>query len=181
MQRYDYSLLLKKIEVMSLNTVDIIILICLIPAIFAGFMKGFVRQIAAVAALVLGVWAGYHFSDFVSNKLLSWISVQQNLLNIISFSIVFIGVLILVNLVGKAIERLIKLVLLGWLDKLAGIIFALIKYAFIFSILIYLMESLNDLFKFLPRQMLEESVLYGFLSKIAPAVFPYLKNLVSHI
>ena len=71
--------------------------------------------------------------------------------------------------------------LLGWLDKLAGIIFALIKYAFIFSILIYLLESLNELFKFLPKETLDNSVLYGYLSKVAPVVFPYLKNLVSHI
>ena len=166
---------------MSLNTADLIILICLIPAIFAGFMKGFVRQAAAVAALLLGVWAGYLFSDFVSTKLANWINVEQNILNIISFAIIFIGVLILVNLAGRAIEGLVKLVLLGWLDKLAGIIFALIKYAFIFSILIYLIESLDELFKFLPRETLQNSVLYGYLSKIAPVVFPYLKNLVSHI
>ena len=166
---------------MSLNTADLIILICLIPAIFAGFMKGFVRQAAAVAALILGVWAGYHFSDFVSTKLANWINVEQNILNIISFAIIFIGVLILVNLAGRAIEGLVKLVLLGWLDKLAGIIFALIKYAFIFSILIYLIESLDELFKFLPRETLQNSVLYWYLSKIAPVVFPYLKNLVSHI
>ena len=166
---------------MSLNTADLIILICFIPALFAGFMKGFMRQAAAVTALILGVWAGYHFSDFVSTKLATWIDVEPNTLNIISFAIIFIGVLILVNLAGRAIAGLVKLVLLGWLDKLAGIIFALIKYAFIFSILIYLLESLNELFKFLPKETLDNSVLYGYLSKVAPVVFPYLKNLVSHI
>ncbi|MDX9782622.1 MAG: CvpA family protein [Bacteroidales bacterium] len=166
---------------MSLNTADIIILICLIPALFAGFMKGFVRQVAAVLALILGVWAGYHFSDFVSNKLISWISVNQNILNIISFAVIFIGVLILVNLAGKAIEGLVKLVLLGWLDKLLGIVFAIIKYAFILSILIYILESVDELFRFLPEETLKESILYGYLSKIAPVIFPYLKNLVSGI
>jgi len=109
------------------------------------------------------------------------INVEQIILYIISFTIIFIGVLILVNLAGRAIEGLVKLVLLGWLDKLAGIIFALIKYAFIFSILIYLIESLDELFKFLPRETLQNSVLYGYLSKIAPVVITYLKNLGSHI
>jgi len=166
---------------MSLNTADIIILICLIPALFAGFMKGFVRQAAAVLALILGVWAGYHFSDFVSHKLLSWINVDQNILNIISFAVIFIGVLIMVNLAGRAIEGLVKLVLLGWLDKILGIIFALLKYAFVLSILVYILESVDELFQFLPKETLKESVLYGYLSKIAPAIFPYLKNLVSGI
>lgn len=166
---------------MSLNTADIIILICLIPALFAGFMKGFVRQAAAVLALVLGVWAGYHFSDFVSNKLLSWIKAEQNILDIISFAIIFIGILILVNLAGRAMESVIKLVLLGWVDKILGIIFALLKYAFVLSIVAYLLESFDELFQFLPKETLEGSVLYGYLSKIAPVVFPYLKNLVSSI
>jgi membrane protein required for colicin V production len=166
---------------MSLNTADIIILVCLIPALFAGFMKGFVRQAAAVLALILGVWAGYLFSDFLSSKLISWIDADQNILNIISFAAIFIGVLILVNLAGRAAEGIVKMVLLGWLDKLTGIFFALVKYAFIFSVIVYLLESLDAILEFLPRETLDSSVLYGYLSKIAPAIFPYLKNLVSHL
>ncbi|OJV21577.1 MAG: hypothetical protein BGO30_02430 [Bacteroidetes bacterium 41-46] len=166
---------------MSLNAADIIILVCLIPALFAGFMKGLVRQVAAVLALILGVWAGYHFSDFVSSKLISWIDTDQNILNIISFAAIFIVVLILVNLAGRAAEGIVKMVLLGWLDKLAGVIFALVKYAFVFSIIVYLLESLDEILEFLPRETLDNSVLYGYLSKIAPAIFPYLKNLVSHL
>ena len=72
-----------------------------------------------------------------------------------------------------------KLALLGWLDKLLGVVFAIIKYAFIISVIIYLLNSLDNLFEFLPKETLEKSRLYAFVSKVAPAIFPYLKNLVS--
>lgn len=164
---------------MSFNPADIIILLCFIPAVIGGLMKGFIRQAAGVAALILGIWGGYHFSALLSDKIKVWIHTDPQWLNIISFAIIFIGVLILVNLAGKLIAGVFKLALLGWLDKLLGVVFAIIKYAFILSVVIYLLNSLDNLFEFLPKETLEKSRLYAFVSKVAPAIFPYLKNLVS--
>ena len=86
---------------MSFNIADIVILLCFVPAIFGGLVKGFVRQASGLAALLLGVWAGYHFSELVSAKLCTWIDTSPKWLYIVSFTAIFIIVLLLVTLIGR--------------------------------------------------------------------------------
>ena len=163
---------------MSFNLADIVILLCFVPAIFGGLIKGFVRQAAGLAALILGIWAGYHFSELVSAKLCTWIDTSPQWLSIISFAAIFIVVLLLVTLVGRLSEKAIQLVLLGWLDKLLGLVFAIVKTAFILSIIIYILVSLDSLIPFLPHETLKNSGIYSFIASLAPKFFPYIKNLI---
>ncbi|MEA4867733.1 hypothetical protein SDC9_92645 [bioreactor metagenome] len=159
-----------------LNNVDILILLCFIPAVIGGIMSGLVRQLASILALVLGIWAGWHFSSLLSDGIKIWFKTENELLDIISFGIIFIAVIFAVNIIGKALSGVIKMVLLGWLDKLLGVIFAILKYSFIFSIIIYLLNSLDNLYPFLPHEMLAESTIYPIIKDLAPFLFPYLQK-----
>jgi membrane protein required for colicin V production len=161
----------------SLSIVDIVLLLLFVPAVIAGIRKGFIRQIAGLIALILGIWAGYHFSAFLSGKLNIWLDSISSFVNILSFAIIFAGVLIIVSIIGQFVAGIVKLALLGWLDKVLGILFAIIKTAFILSIVIYLLNSFDLLWSFLPKKSLDDSILYSLLQEIAPRLFPYLKGL----
>ncbi len=161
----------------NFNPVDITILLLLIPAVIGGVRKGFIRQVAALGALILGIWAGWHFSSLVSGWLKPLFNSESNLIDILSFTIIFLGVLFLVNLAGRAVAGIVKLALLGWLDRLLGVLFAIIKYAFVLSIFIHILNSLDSLYHFLPSESLAASKVYGIVSSIAPKLFPYLENL----
>jgi Uncharacterized membrane protein, required for colicin V production len=162
---------------MSFNVVDIILLLCFIPAIIGGIRKGFVRQVAALIALILGIWGGLHFSSFVSNILRGWLDTSNTIIDILSFTTIFILVILAVTLVGRLIEGVIKIVLLGWLNRVLGIIFAVIKYALIFSIIIYLLSALDSLYDFLPDDLTGGSKLYIAVKSFAPKVFPYIQQM----
>ncbi len=45
-----------------MNYIDIILGLLLLVAAVRGFMKGFIYEVASLAALILGVWGGIHFS-----------------------------------------------------------------------------------------------------------------------
>lgn len=160
----------------SINYLDIFILLCLIPAFIGGFLNGLVRQITSLIALILGIWAGWHFSELLSQWIRIWFESNNNLINIISFAIIFIVVLLLVNLVGKFLSKIIKIALLGWLDRILGIIFGILKYCLILSIIFYFISSLDNIFDIIPARHFTESRLYQLIEPIAPAIFPYLKN-----
>jgi membrane protein required for colicin V production len=160
----------------TVDAVDIFFLICFIPAVIGGLMNGLVRQVASLLALVLGIWAGWHFSSLVAQGITIFIKDNDSLVNIISFAIVFIVVLILVNMIGRGLSKIVQLALLGWLDKLLGVIFGIVKYAFVLSVLIYFVNSLNDLYSFIPDDFFSGSKLFPILKKIAPSVFPYLEE-----
>ena len=161
----------------SLIVTDLILLLIFVPAIIVGIRKGFIRQLAGLIALVLGIWAGYHFTSFLSGKLNIWLDSISSLVNIISFSLIFLAVLLCVTLLGHFISGIIKVALLGWLDKILGVIFAIIKTAFILSIVIYILKSFDSIWNFLPKKSLADSDIYLFLERLASKVFPYLKDL----
>ncbi len=161
----------------SLNTADLFLLVCFIPAIIGGLFNGLVRQAASLTALIAGICAGWHFSSVLAEGIGLWFKSESDLILIISFAIIFTLVLVVVNIIGKALSGIIKFALLGWLDKLLGILFGIAKYAFVYSILIYLAESLDALFHFLPQNILIESAIYPALKSLAPSVFPYIENI----
>jgi len=161
----------------SINAVDIILLICFIPAVIGGIKRGFVKQVASLVALILGVWAAWYFSDFFAHNVNIWLETNKVLTQIIAFAAVFLIVILFINMIGHTIHALVNLVLLGWLDKLLGVLFAFLKYAFIVSMVIFFLESLNELYSFLPTDIISQSKLYGILSSIAPAIFPFIEKL----
>ena len=77
------------------------------------------------------------------------------------------------------LEGVFRLVMLGWLNKLLGVLFALLKTALIVGLLIIAFTSVNDTFKFVQESVLNESVLYPPLKKLAFEVFPYLKEILT--
>ena len=82
--------------------------------------------------------------------------------------------MIAVHLLARAIDKLLKAVALGWLNRLAGMMFGILKTAFIISIILVLVNNINKRVPFIPEEHKEDSLLYEPLSKLAPAVFPFL-------
>jgi len=164
-----------------MNYIDVIIIALLIMAAIFGFWKGFVRQLFGLAALLLGIFCAWHFSDFAASYISQWIDKNETAVTIISFAITFIVVLIGVVWVGKLADKLIKMIALGLLNRLIGLLFSAVKMAFILSICIWLIQAFDLLWPFLPLQDTQNSLFFTPLSKPAPALFPYLKGLLTSI
>ena len=88
-----------------MNILDIVLLVCLIPAVIQGLRKGFIAQVVAIISLVLGGWLAYRFSSAVTEWLGQWISASGPALNIIAFILIFAIVVTLLFLLGKILEE----------------------------------------------------------------------------
>ena len=161
-----------------METLDIIILICFIPAIIRGLQKGFIEQAVALVSLILGAWLAFHFSSLVSGWLHPYLDVSESVLNVISFALIVTVVVLLLFLLGKMLTGVVKLVLLGWLDRLLGLAFAILKAGLIIGLAIILFDTLNVKFEFVKPEVLDASVLYNPIKDMSYAIFPYLKELL---
>jgi membrane protein required for colicin V production len=162
----------------ALNYIDITLLAFLVFAALFGIWKGFVRHRFGLVALFLGIWCACHFSDFVAFYISQWIDKNEIAVSIISFAITFIIVLLGIILVGRLTEQLVKVITLGWVNRLIGLLFSVVKMTLILSVCIWLLQAFDQLWPFFPHQDCEQSILFAPVAKLAPILFPYLKGII---
>mgnify|MGYP003329129666 CR=1 FL=1 len=88
-------------------------------------------------------------------------------------------VVLLLNLVGELITRVIKIGALGGLNKLLGIVFGIAKTALILGLLVMVFEGINDKFTLIKPETLDNAKVYSLLRQGAEFIFPYLKSFVA--
>ena len=162
-----------------MSILDIILLICFIPALVQGVRKGFIAQAISIASIIIGIWASSRFTEVVSEWLGKYITVSDQVMKVVAFALIFIAVFLVLAAVGKLLEGMFKMVTLGWLNRLAGLVFALLKPSLILGILIMVFTSLNDTFGLVSEATLNESVLYPPFKEAAFKIFPYIKDMLT--
>jgi membrane protein required for colicin V production len=123
--------------------IDIIFLILLVLAIIKGISRGFIVAIFSFFAIIIGVAAAMKLSYIVANWLQHYFNAGQEWLPVLSFLIVLIGVILLVRWIANLIQAAVKIAMLGWLNKLGGIVLYLFIYLFTYSILLFYLTKMN--------------------------------------
>ena len=153
-------------------TIDIIILLCLGWGAYKGFKKGFIIQSFAIIALVLAIWGGFALAEMFEPFLQKNFNMGELACSIVSFIIIFLLILILVYTSGYLVSKLASAVTLGMVNRLAGMAFGIFTNALILSVIILLLNRINDKKNFMPKDQLEKSFLYEPVGKVAPFIFP---------
>lgn len=162
-----------------MNILDAIILLCLIPAVIQGLRKGFISQVFSVASIVVGVWAAGKFNDVVMDWVSLHFKASEQLIHIVSFAVILIVVILALSLLGKLIESIFKLAMLGWVNKLLGVVFSALKTILIVGLILSLIGSITITSGLITPEVMENSVLYGPIKHTADVIFPYIKNLLT--
>jgi membrane protein required for colicin V production len=123
-----------------MNYIDIIIGLLLIFAAIRGFRKGFIVELASLAALILGIWGAIEFSYITEDFIKENFNFKTDYLYLISFAATLIIIVILVHLIGQAITKFIEAAMLGFLNKIAGMAFGVLRTALILSIILIVFE-----------------------------------------
>jgi membrane protein required for colicin V production len=164
--------------------IDIVAIALLLLAIFKGFRNGLVVAIFSFLAFVIGLAAALKLSAVVAEYLGNSTNISQRWLPVLAFTIVFFVVVLLVKLGAKAIEATLKIVMLGWLNKIGGIVFYALLYLFIFSVVLFYAQQLN----IIKSKTTDASVTYQYIEPLAPkimnalgAVLPFFKNMFAEL
>ncbi|MBW1721351.1 MAG: CvpA family protein [Deltaproteobacteria bacterium] len=109
-----------------MNVLDIIIIAVMTFLIVRGLMRGFFKEIASLAGVILGILLALRFQPEASALLQTFLP-RTRFLNLIAFAGVFFSVLLVCNLLGWAMKWLFRKALLGWVDKTLGVGLAALK------------------------------------------------------
>jgi membrane protein required for colicin V production len=105
---------------------DIIVFIVLLIFIFIGMKDGLIEGVFQLAAVAGGFAGAFAFYRIVYDKI-GFIKLSAHNLTVVSFIITFIIFLCAILLIGWFIKKVIHLTPIGWIDRLLGGIFGLLK------------------------------------------------------
>jgi membrane protein required for colicin V production len=159
---------------MSINILDIILLVPLLWFGYNGYKKGLIIEVTSLAAFILGLYFAFYFSDFTANILKQYFTIDQKYMAAISFIVTFIGVLFIVLAIGKMLEKIIDVLLLGFLNKFAGALFGVLKGALFLSIIIFVINYFDGGHSVIKKETAEKSMFYEPIESIAPALYSWL-------
>ncbi|MDY7395944.1 CvpA family protein [Aureibaculum sp. 2210JD6-5] len=155
-----------------MNTLDIILAALLLFGLVRGFMKGFIVEIAGLAALALGLYGAIHFSHFASGYIENNVSWNEKQVQIASFAVTFLVIIIAISLAGKLLTKVADIAALGIFNKILGGLFGAAKIGLILSVVLVVFSKLNRTVPFLSDEQMAESQLYEPVKNIVPMVFP---------
>ncbi|QES89990.1 CvpA family protein [Rhizosphaericola mali] len=122
--------------------IDIITLLLIVMAIYKGWKKGLVVAICSFFALYLGLLIALRFSASVSAYFQSkgetavW-------LPFIVFLLLIIVTIFMVRLIANTISKVMRAIMLGWLNRIGGILLYGLGYIAIFSMLLFYANGLH--------------------------------------
>ena len=125
--------------------IDIVFIILLALAFIRGVSRGLVVAVFSFFAMIIGVAAAMKLSFIVANWLQHSFNTGKQWLPILSFLIVLIGVILLIRWLANLIQAAVNIVLLGWLNKLGGIVLYMLIYFFVYSIVLFYLTKMNYL------------------------------------
>ena len=161
-------------ENINFNWIDITLAVFLVWSLIKGFRKGFVIELATLAALILGIYGALKFADVTAEYLTYNIDLPEDYTPLIAFVVTFVVIVIAVHLLARMLDKMIKMVALGFLNRFAGAVFSLLKTALFLSFILFFIESIDQTVQVIPQKTKKESVLYypltDFAFRIIPAV-----------
>ncbi|HFB62053.1 MAG TPA: CvpA family protein [Bacteroidetes bacterium] len=159
---------------MSINLLDILLLIPLLWFGYNGYKKGLIIEVASLAAFILGLYFAFYFSDFTAGYLKQYFEIQPQYMAAVSFIVTFVGVIIIVLALAKLLEKFINILMLGFLNKLGGAVFGILKGALFLSILIFIINYFDTGRSIIKPQAARQSIFYEPVESLAPMLYSKL-------
>jgi membrane protein required for colicin V production len=153
---------------------DIVVAVILILAVIKGYRQGLIVALFSVIAFIVGLAAAMKLSVVVADYIGKAVKISDKWLPIISFAVVFLIVVLLVRLGARFIQKTVEFAMLGWLNKIGGILLYAGLYILIFSILIFYTDQLG----FIKAETKNESVTYAYIQPWGPKLMEGLGKII---
>ena len=161
-----------------MQILDIIILLIFIGMAIRGAIKGFIGQAVGILSLFVAVWAGSRYSVVISEWLKNALSLDASpqAMKIVVFILLLIIVMVLGHLLARVLEGVVKLSLLGWTNKLLGMLLSLLSAFIVAGVLLYVFNYLNSTMDIVPAEKINSSKMCRFIMSATDSLFPYIKQ-----
>src|SRR5258708_4619007 len=164
--------------------IDVLFLLFIVLAVFNGLGQGFLLAVFSAVAFIVGLAAAVKLSAALAGYLKDSVHVSTRWLPVLAFVAVFLGVVLLVRGGARLIEAAVDLAMMGWLNKLAGVLLYAGVYTIILSVLLFYAVQVH----LISGATLSSSVTYSFIRPWGPVVIdgfgkfvPFFKGMFAQL
>ncbi|MBW1821017.1 MAG: CvpA family protein [Deltaproteobacteria bacterium] len=145
-----------------MNKFDMLIIVILAFCVIRGVFRGLIKEMSSIIGVLAGFYAAYSYYMVIAELLSRWIS-SAAYLNILSFLILFCGVFFIISILGVVIKYVLDIAFMGWVDRVFGAGFGIIKGILIISVLLIIFTA------FLPQNasLVKDSVLASHVAFVS--------------
>lgn len=158
---------------------DVLLGLVVVAAFYNGYSKGIIYSILSFVAIVVGFVVAMNFSSVAAVWLYKNFNVPSVIMPALSFILVLLAVIVAIKLVAYLTEKVLKAIMLNFVNKIAGGVVWSIIAILLFSVLLFFVDKTG----FLTDNLKNSSATYSYISALGPkslsifdALIPYFKE-----
>ncbi|MCK5100538.1 MAG: CvpA family protein [Desulfobacteraceae bacterium] len=157
-----------------MNFFDIAIIIIISFCLIRGVFRGILFELASIVGVIAGFYGAYHYYQEFTPLLGKWLT-SEALTNVIVFFLLFSLILALVTVVAICLEKLLKVVFLGWIDTTFGAVFGAAKGVLIVSVIYIILTTLGPK----DNAMITQSTLSPYVARVSSIMTLFISSNMS--
>jgi membrane protein required for colicin V production len=154
-----------------MNPFDMLIVAIVAFCVIRGVFRGLINELSSIIGVLAGFYAAYSYYASLARFFMRWVG-DAAYANIIGFLIIFSIIYFIVSIAGVVIKYALNIAFMGWIDRICGACFGLIKGVMIVSVLFLIFTA------FLPSgaPMVRNSVFAPHLTTISEKLAKVVKQ-----
>jgi len=118
-----------------MNGFDIVFLLVLLMGAWKGWSNGLLKEVLGLIGVFVGLYVARLLYEQVGEHLAPHLGTAPAVANIIAFALLWMGVPILLSILGSLLTRFLKLVGLNGINRIGGTLVSLVKYVLLLGVL----------------------------------------------
>lgn len=155
-----------------MSFLDIVLGALLAFSLYKGIVNGLFVELASFVSLIIGVYFAVKFSVITKDILSGFVHWNPNTIQVIAFMLTFIIIVIAITFLAKILTGIADLAFLGWINKLGGGLFRVLKTVLLVGIVFSIFEKMNHNHFFAKKETLDNSIFYNPIQKTAAFMYP---------
>lgn len=154
-----------------MNSIDLIVCLILLLAVWNGWRQGLVVQVCSLAGIIIAIWLAAHYGARVGE----WLRLDESFSAAGGFVAVLVVVVLVVAVIGRLLRGAFRFAGFGLVDTLLGVVVAVLKYLLVLSALFAAFDRINADYTLVEARTIDQSRSYKPVLRLSEAVFPFLE------
>ncbi|MCK4308616.1 MAG: CvpA family protein [Candidatus Atribacteria bacterium] len=159
---------------MSINWIDVSIMIIILLNIITGIRRGIIRGIINFVGIIAAIFLAIFWFKEVGEYISLHTTLSREMSNIIGFTLIFLGVYLIARIIEIFLKKVFSLLFISWIDSLGGALFGLVKGSLIVGILLIVITFIPLPVFF--KGQLENSFLANRFAVMITTIYIYIKD-----